>query len=101
MAGLVVATVGNRRKVGLWYWLCASSLALLTGAMGCACMGYSGVIALGLGFGAGIVPGLLRRAFEPVAAPDLDPAPNVVEVALEAKVSEVEIAPGRTVSVDL
>lgn len=36
--------------------------------------------------------------FEPTAAPDLDPEPNVVEVALEAKVSDVEIAPGRTVS---
>jgi FtsP/CotA-like multicopper oxidase with cupredoxin domain len=36
--------------------------------------------------------------FEPNAAPDLDPAPNVVEVALEAKVADVEIAPGRTAS---
>lgn len=36
--------------------------------------------------------------FEPSAAPDLDPAANVVEVALEAKVSDVELAPGRTVS---
>lgn len=62
VAGLVVATVGNRRKMGLWYWVCASSLALLTGAMGCACMGYSGVMGLALGFGAGIVPGFLRRA---------------------------------------
>ncbi len=33
--------------------------------------------------------------FDPAAAPDLDPAPNVVEVVLEAKVSNVEIAPGR------
>lgn len=29
--------------------------------------------------------------FEPNAAPDLDPAPNVVEVALEAKVADVEM----------
>ncbi len=36
--------------------------------------------------------------FQPTAAPDLDPAPNVVEVALEAKVSDIEIAPGRTLS---
>ncbi len=36
--------------------------------------------------------------FEPSAAPDLDPAPDVVEVALEAKVSDIEIAPGRTLS---
>jgi hypothetical protein len=63
VAGLAVASVGNQRRAGLWFWLSASSLALLTGAMGCACIGYSGVIGLGLGFGAGVVPGLLRRAF--------------------------------------
>lgn len=63
VAGLVVASVGNQRKAGAWFWLSASSLALLTGAMGCACVGYSGVLGLGIGFGAGIVPGLLRRAF--------------------------------------
>lgn len=36
--------------------------------------------------------------FEPPPAPDRDPAPGVVEVALEAKLSEIEVAPGRTVS---
>jgi len=61
VAGLAVARVGNRRKAGVWFWLSASSLAILTGAMGCACIGYSGVMGLGLGFGAGVVPGLLRR----------------------------------------
>jgi hypothetical protein len=63
VAGLAVASVGNQRNAGPWFWVSASSLALLTGAMGCACIGYSGVIGLGLGFGAGMVPGLLRRAF--------------------------------------
>lgn len=62
VAGLVVAVVGSRRKAGLWFWLSASALALLTGAMGCACIGYSGVAGLGLGFAGGVVPGLLRRA---------------------------------------
>lgn len=36
--------------------------------------------------------------FETAAAPDLDPAPTVVEVALEARPAEVEIAPGRMLS---
>ena len=36
--------------------------------------------------------------FETAAAPDLDPSPAVVEVALEAKLAQVEIAPGRTLS---
>jgi hypothetical protein len=61
VAGLTVAGVGNQRRAGVEFWLCASSLALLTGAMGCACIGYSGLIGLGLGFGAGVVPGLLRK----------------------------------------
>jgi hypothetical protein len=63
VAGLAVASIGNRRKAGVWFWLSASSLAILTGAMGCACIGYSGVVGLGIGFAAGVVPGLLRRAF--------------------------------------
>jgi len=63
VAGLAVASVGNQRKAGSWFWLSASSLALLTGATGCACIGYLGVIGLGIGFGAGVVPGLLHRAF--------------------------------------
>jgi hypothetical protein len=63
VAGLAVASVGNQRKAPVWFWLSASSLALLTGAMGCACIGYAGVAGLGVGFAVGVVPGLLRRAF--------------------------------------
>lgn len=62
VAGLAVASVGNGRRAGIWFWLSASSLALLTGSMGCACVGYSGVIGLGVGYAAGVVPGLLQRA---------------------------------------
>jgi hypothetical protein len=63
VAGLAVASVGNQRRAGVWFWVSASGLALLTGAMGCACVGYSGVLGLAVGFAAGMVPGLLRRAF--------------------------------------
>jgi len=63
IAGLGVASVGNRRRAGAGFWLSASGLALLTGAMGCACVGYAGIAGLALGFGAGVVPGLLRKAF--------------------------------------
>lgn len=68
VAGLAVASVGNQRRAGIWFWLSASGLALLTGAMGCACVGYSGVVGLGIGFAAGVVPGLLRKAFGGKAA---------------------------------
>lgn len=63
VAGLAVASVGNQRRAGAVFWLSASGLALLTGAMGCACVGYSGVAGLAIGFAAGVVPGLLGRAF--------------------------------------
>jgi hypothetical protein len=63
VAGLAVASVGNQRRAGVWFWLSASGLALLTGSMGCACIGYSGVVGLGVGFAAGVIPGLLRRTF--------------------------------------
>jgi len=61
VAGLVVARFGAARRLGAWYWLAASSLALVTGAMGCSCIGYSGVVGLGVGFGVGVVPALVRR----------------------------------------
>lgn len=63
VAGLVVAGVGARLRAGAWFWVSASSLALLTGAMGCACAGYAGIVGLGIGFGGGMIPGLLFKAF--------------------------------------
>ncbi|MCC6213947.1 MAG: hypothetical protein IT376_03700 [Polyangiaceae bacterium] len=61
IAGLAVAYVGHRRRAGVGFWLAGSTVALLTGAMGCACVGYSGVVGLAVGFGLGVVPTLLRR----------------------------------------
>jgi hypothetical protein len=65
-AGVAVAYVGLKRKQGVRYWLAASLLAVLTGSMGCACLGYSGLAGLGLGYILGVVPGsiaqLARRA---------------------------------------
>jgi hypothetical protein len=63
VAGLAVAGVGNQRRAGPAFWLSACGLALLTGAMGCTCIGSSGVVGLGVGIAAGVVPGLLRRTF--------------------------------------
>jgi len=60
-AGLVVARFGQLRRAGPWYWLSASALCLLTGAMGCSCIGSAGIVGLGLGFAAGLVPGLWAR----------------------------------------
>src|SRR5690606_10480639 len=60
VAGLAVARIGHARRAGPWYWLSASSLALVTGAMGCSCVGYAGVIGLAAGFALGIAPALVR-----------------------------------------
>ncbi|MFO7178502.1 MAG: hypothetical protein DIU78_007390 [Pseudomonadota bacterium] len=62
VAALALARVVARRGAGFWFFGSASALCLLTGAMGCACLGYSGVIGLLVGFGVGSLPGLVRRA---------------------------------------
>lgn len=68
VAGLSVAAVGLARRGGAGFWLSASGVALLTGSMGCSCVGLSGVIGLGLGFALGTAPGLVRRLFAGSAA---------------------------------
>jgi len=59
IAGLAVACIAGRRRAGVWFWLPASGMALLTGSMGCTCVGYSGLLGLAFGFAVGLVPGLL------------------------------------------
>ncbi|MGD0835931.1 MAG: hypothetical protein ABSB49_04710 [Polyangia bacterium] len=63
VAGLATSSVGVRHKSRVAFWLAMSALALLTGAMGCSCIGHGGVVGLALGFGAGTVPGLLKGLF--------------------------------------
>ncbi len=63
VAGLLVTYVGHLRRAGLLFLFSASVLALLTGAMGCSCVGFSGIIGLGIGFWTGVVPVLLRMLF--------------------------------------
>jgi len=61
LAGIAVSVMASHRRATLTFLVPASGLALLTGAMGCACVGYSGVIGLALGYGAGLLPVLVRR----------------------------------------
>ncbi|HKO91581.1 MAG TPA: hypothetical protein VJU61_10535 [Polyangiaceae bacterium] len=61
VAGLAVGVAAGKRAAGIWFWLPASGMALLTGSMGCTCVGYSGVLGLAFGFALGLVPGLLHR----------------------------------------
>jgi hypothetical protein len=61
LAGIAVAMVARHRGLSLAFLAPASALALLTGAMGCACMSYSGIVGLAVGFGAGLLPFMLGR----------------------------------------
>ncbi|MFO0596475.1 MAG: hypothetical protein U0228_14255 [Myxococcaceae bacterium] len=62
-AGLLVSIIATRMRLGLGFWAAASSVSVLTGAMGCACVGYSGVLALIAGFAVGVAPQGLRKVF--------------------------------------
>ena len=79
-------------------------LATTVGALTSACNGDDmGMDMHGTGDDGMMIPEVLtipasETPVEPAAAPDLDPASDAVEVELEAKVSEIEIAPGRTLS---
>ena len=62
-AGVVVSVIATRLRLGWGFWLSASAVSVLTGAMGCACVGYSGVLALVGGFAVGLAPQFVRRVF--------------------------------------
>lgn len=61
VSGLAVAWDAHRRGAGRLYWAAASGVALAVGAMGCACVGFSGIGGLALGFLGGSAPGLVQR----------------------------------------
>jgi hypothetical protein len=50
LAGGIVSFVGVRQRRGVGYWLSASTITLLTGALGCSCVGYAGIGGLAVGF---------------------------------------------------
>ena len=61
VAGLAISWFATKRGLDWRFFLGASAVSLLTGAMGCSCIGYSGVIGLGAGFIAGAAQLGLRR----------------------------------------
>jgi hypothetical protein len=60
-AGVGVSLIGLRWKHAWPFWVGATTLTLLTGAMGCSCVGYGGVAGLAVGYGVGLLSGLVRR----------------------------------------
>lgn len=62
LAGAAVTWSAARSDRSGWFWTGASSLALLTGALGCACIGWSGLLGLAGGFLVSVVPGIALAA---------------------------------------
>jgi hypothetical protein len=60
-AGIGISIIGIRWKQSWPFWVGATALTLLTGAMGCSCVGYSGVAGLAVGYGVGLLSGLVQR----------------------------------------
>lgn len=64
LAGLMVTVIGRRRGAGPTFYLAAGAFSALTGALGCSCIGYTGVIGLVVGLvassAAGALVGLVR-----------------------------------------
>lgn len=60
LAGVAISAVGWKYRLGVGYVASAIAIALLVGAMGCACVGFAGVVGLGLGMLVGAIPGLVR-----------------------------------------
>jgi hypothetical protein len=60
-AGIGVSIVGLRWKQGFAFWAGAAAVTLLTGAMGCSCVGFGGVAGMVVGFALGLLPVILRR----------------------------------------
>jgi len=60
-AGVGISIIGVRWKQSWPFWAGATALTLLTGAMGCSCVGYSGVAGLAVGYGVGLMWGFAQR----------------------------------------
>ena len=67
LAGLVIARLGRNVASPLMFWGTAALLAGLEGSLGCSCVGFGGVIGLGVGLVVTFVPAwiLARRRAAP------------------------------------
>jgi hypothetical protein len=61
VAGLAVSTYLARRRLPWPAWGAAASMSLLTGAMGCVCVGSTGILGLAAGFALGAAPVAVRQ----------------------------------------
>jgi uncharacterized membrane protein YbhN (UPF0104 family) len=62
IAGAIIAVVVRRRNRPAVSWASASTIAALTGALGCACVGLGSLLAVAAGLLLGATPLVLRPA---------------------------------------
>ncbi|HEY0466728.1 MAG TPA: hypothetical protein VGC79_21120 [Polyangiaceae bacterium] len=67
LAAGIVSWYGALRKRSAWFWTSASSLALLTGAVGATCAGLSGVLAVAAGYSLGFASGFVFKRLRRVS----------------------------------
>jgi hypothetical protein len=68
LAGLVVNIAWFRHGKDVGFWLAASVVTLLTGALGCSCAGILGLVGLGVGYAVPAAAGLILAALPRRAA---------------------------------
>lgn len=67
LSGAYVGALGMRQRRGSGYWISASAITLLVGALGCSCVGYSGMIGLALGYGVLALGAAVAASLRPAA----------------------------------
>ncbi len=55
-AGALIGLAAVRRRFGWRFAAAASTISVLTGALGCACLGYAGLAGLAAGYAFGLAP---------------------------------------------
>jgi len=55
VAGIGTSIIGVRWKQGVQFWAGAAVLTLLTGAMGCSCVGFGGIAGMAVGYAVGLI----------------------------------------------
>ena len=67
LAGFIVNWYGALRGRTIWFWVYASSMTLVTAAVGATCAGYRGVLGVAAGYAGGLAGGFvfvrLRRSW--------------------------------------
>lgn len=65
IAGLLIAWLGRRVSAPVPFYGVAAAMAGLVGSLGCSCVGFGGIIGLGIGLAVTLAAAAFRRHFQP------------------------------------